>query len=184
MRPPRPSGDRGCPVRKGAAPQTYNYLHGVECFFKSYTLSTSQEIPHILWKPKVHYRAHNSPPTLPILSHNYPVQISPTPSCFLKPNFIFILPSTPRSYKWFFPSRFPHKHRVYTSSFPIREKCPLISFLLMCHPNNIWWAVKIRMLLGMKYPPFFLYCFPFGPNTLTTKTIRTSDKPLCCKLEI
>ena len=68
--------------------------------------SASQEIPCILWNPKVHSRIQNSLPPVTI-----PRQINPVhalASYLLKIHFYTILPSTPRSRKWSFPLILAH----------------------------------------------------------------------------
>jgi len=82
----------------------YTYSIELSLSREATRFSASQKIPRILWNPKVHYRIHNCPPPVPILSQPHPVH-TPT-SNFLKIQPKVILPSTPGSPKWSLSLRF------------------------------------------------------------------------------
>ena len=92
------------------------------------SFAASQEIPRILWNPKVYYRSYKCPPPVPILSQLDPAH---TPSShFLKIHLNIILPSTPGSPKWSLFYRFPDQNSVYASPLPHMRHMPTHLILL------------------------------------------------------
>ena len=69
--------------------------------------SVSQEIPHILWNPKVHYYIYKCPPPIHAPSRIDPIHASK--SHFLKILLNITNPPTPGSSKWSLPRMFPHQ---------------------------------------------------------------------------
>jgi hypothetical protein len=76
---------------------------------------SASQIPRLLWKPKVHYRVHNS------LSQMHLVHIPPY---FPKTHSNIILPSRPRSHEWSLPFRFCDQNVVCTSRGPYVLRVP------------------------------------------------------------
>jgi hypothetical protein len=102
--------------------------------------SASQEIPHILWNPKVHYHIHKCPPPVPTLSQINPVH-TPT-THFLKIHLRLGLPSG------LILSGFTTENPVYTSPLPHTYYMPRPSRSSRFYQqNNICGAVEFIKFL-------------------------------------
>jgi hypothetical protein len=97
--------------------------------WKSNSSWASQEIPRILWNLRFHYRGHNTPPPVPILSQ---INTIHAPTNFLNIHCNIILPSTPGSAKWTLALRSAHQIPIRTSPLPpyVSHAPPISCFLI------------------------------------------------------
>jgi len=123
-----------------------------ESFFRicKFKLSESKTY-HLLWNPNIHDRVHKSPPMVPILSEMHPVHTLPDSFPKIHSNIIFL--TTHTSSEWSLPFKYSDQSFVciYLSRecyIPRPSRPPWF-----CHPNNIWWSVRVIKLLTAQSSP-------------------------------
>ena len=131
--------------------KTYTYTM-VPSPWEANWLSASQEIPRILWNPKVHYRTHKPPPPVSILGHPNPVHIPTSHLLILSTHLRLGLSSG------LLPSGFPTKTLYVPLSSPIRATCPTHLILLNIITQCRTYEVQYKRALSGDPMESRLYC--------------------------
>jgi hypothetical protein len=120
--------------------------------------SASQEIFHLLWDLKLHYRVHRSPALVPILSQMNPVHNFPPYLPKIHSNII--LPSTPPSSTWSPHFRLSDQIFVLFRLSSMRATCSYHLILDLTILIIFWWSVQVMKLLIMQYSAASLHFLP------------------------
>jgi hypothetical protein len=96
-------------------------------FSEAASCAATQEVPNILWNPKVHYRVHESIPLAPILSQNNPVHTTPS---YLRSILILYIRQRLGVPGILFPSDFPTNTLCSFFFASIHATCPVNLSLL------------------------------------------------------